>query len=233
VPSSTASRLPAALLAAVLAVAAALAFVATRENPGPAKAQDRVSLAAAGDCADVQVIFARGTGERPGLGILGGPLVRALSQELAGQTVGSTAVDYAAAASQRSAGPGATEMTRQLTAQAADCPGTRFVIGGYSQGATVTDIALGIRTGTSRGTAIPANLRDRVAAVVVFGNPLGIGGRTIAGSAPEFADRAIEFCNRGDIFCTGRGSIGPHLAYRTDGSIAEGAEFAAAQVRDS
>jgi cutinase len=69
--------------------------------------------------------------------------------------VSSSAVAYAAAASQAGAGPGATDMTNQLTEVAADCPGTRFVVGGYSQGATVTSIALGIRTGVSRGTPIP------------------------------------------------------------------------------
>lgn len=93
----------------------------------------------AATCRDVDVVFARGTGETPALGILGRPLVSALASSLSGCTVSSYAVDYAASSSQTSAGPGATDMSTHLRTVAAECPGTRFVIGGYSQGATVTD----------------------------------------------------------------------------------------------
>lgn len=101
-------------------------------------------------CSDVQVVFARGSTEAPGLGILGRPLVSAVQQQLPGLTVDSYAVDYAANVSQTSAGPGATDMSDHITEVAARCPDTEFVIGGYSQGASVTDIAIGIRTTLGR-----------------------------------------------------------------------------------
>ncbi|GHF22966.1 hypothetical protein GCM10017786_66310 [Amycolatopsis deserti] len=43
-------------------------------------------------------------------------------------------------------------MSNHIKSTAAACPGTKFAIGGYSQGASVTDIAIGIRTylGTGR-----------------------------------------------------------------------------------
>ncbi|MDQ1033785.1 hypothetical protein QFZ75_000201 [Streptomyces sp. V3I8] len=66
------------------------------------------SMASAAPCSDVEVVFARGTGEAPGLGITGAPLVRNIKSGLSGKTVTSHAVDYAANFSQTSAGPGAT-----------------------------------------------------------------------------------------------------------------------------
>ena len=181
-------------------------------------------------CSDVELVFARGTGEPQGLGILGRPLEQALADELPNQTVDSFAVVYAAASNQRSAGPGATNMTQHIQQVAQSCPETQFVIGGYSQGATVTDIAIGIRGVGTQGEAIPADLRDRVAAVVVFGNPLGIRRQTIARAAPEFADRAVEFCAAGDPVCGGGNNFSAHLAYARNGDVQDGAEFAAGQI---
>jgi cutinase len=191
------------------------------------------SPAAAATCSDVDVVFARGTGETPGLGITGTPFVRALTAELSDRTVTSYAVDYAANSSQTSAGPGATDVSAHVSQVAASCPSTRFVLGGYSQGATVTDIAVGIRTGTTTGTPVPAALADRVAAVVVFGNPLGLSGRTIATASTTYGPKSKDYCNSSDSVCgsapkTGTGS---HLSYASNGATSDGARFAAGLVR--
>ena len=185
-----------------------------------------------GSCSDVELVFARGTGEPQGLGIVGGPLARSLAAELPDQDVGSFAVEYAAAASQASAGPGATNMSQHITAVAEQCPDTRFVIGGYSQGASVTDIAMGIRAGTP-GEAIPDELAPRVAAVVVFGNPLNARGRTIEESSAEFGPKAKEFCADGDPVCGGGGNFAAHLSYPRNGDVQEAAEFAAGKINGS
>ena len=131
--------------------------------------------ASGASCSTVEVIFARGSGELPGLGIVGQPFVTAIRSGLAGQSVSSYAVNYAAALDQSSAGAGATDMTNRVRSVAAQCPNTSFVLGGYSQGASVTDISIGIRTMLGTGQTIPANLSSRVKAVVVFGNPLRQG----------------------------------------------------------
>ncbi|SCX37824.1 cutinase [Klenkia marina] len=189
---------------------------------------------AAAACADVDVVFARGTGETPGLGITGRPFVSALTSQLADRTVSSYAVDYAANSSQTSAGPGSADMSRHVSEVAAACPGTRFVLGGYSQGATVTDLAVGIRTGVSTGTPIPAALADRVVAVVVFGNPLGLsGGRTIATASPTYGPRSVDYCNSSDTVCGSqpKNGTGGHLSYASNGATTAGASFAAARVR--
>ncbi|ADG75999.1 cutinase [Cellulomonas flavigena DSM 20109] len=208
-------------LAGVVAAVAALASVTTLAT----------GASAAPACPDVELVFARGTGEAAGLGIVGRPLERALAAELPGRTVVATAVDYAASSSQASAGPGSGDMVAKVRSRAAACPGTQFVLGGYSQGATVTDLALGIRTGVTAGTALPEDLAARVAAVVVYGNPLGLTRRTIAQAAPAFATRTVEYCNAGDPVCEpGGGRFTAHITYATNGTVLEGARFAAARV---
>ncbi|MFJ3666929.1 cutinase family protein [Streptomyces sp. NPDC090106] len=188
------------------------------------------SIASAAPCSDVEVVFARGTGEAPGLGITGSPLVRNIKSALPGRTVSSYAVDYAANFSQTSAGPGATDMTNRVRSVAANCPGTSFVLGGYSQGGSVTDIALGIPTRLGTGRTIPAELAPRVKAVVVFGNPLRLSGRTIASASAEFGPRSKEFCNTGDPVCGNGRNTAAHLTYHVNGSVEQGAKFAAQQL---
>ncbi|MFE2532102.1 cutinase family protein [Streptomyces sp. NPDC059371] len=188
------------------------------------------SMASAAPCSDVEVVFARGTGEAPGLGITGTPLVRSIKSALPGKTVSSYAVDYAANFSQTSAGPGATDMTNRVKSTAANCPNTSFVLGGYSQGGSVTDIALGISTRLGTGRTIPAGLAGRVKAIVVFGNPLRLSGRTIASAGGQFGSKAKEFCNAGDPVCGNGRNSAAHLTYHLNGSVEQGGRFAAERV---
>jgi cutinase len=56
---------------------------------------------------------------------------------------------------------------------AANCPNTRLVLGGYSQGAMVIDL-ITIAQARVAGfipASLPADVADHVAAVAVFGNP--------------------------------------------------------------
>jgi cutinase len=181
-------------------------------------------------CPDVELVFARGTGEPQGLGIVGRPLAAALGADLPNAAVGSFAVVYPAAADQSSAGPGATDMSRHIVSVAQSCPDTKFVIGGYSQGATVADIAMGIPGAGAPGEAIPSGLTDRVAAVVAFGSPLGLQRRTIAQSSPDFGPKAKEFCNAGDPVCGNGANLAAHLAYPRNGSVEQAAQFAAGKI---
>ncbi|MFJ9724746.1 cutinase family protein [Streptomyces sp. NPDC101209] len=190
------------------------------------------SLASAAPCPDVEVVFARGTGEAPGLGITGTPLVNGLKSALPGKTVSSYAVDYAANFSQTSAGPGATDMTDRVKTIASNCPATAIVLGGYSQGGSVTDIALGIPTRLGTGRTIPPQLADRVKAVVVFGNPLRLSGRTIASASDLYGAKAKEFCNTGDPVCGNGRNSAAHLTYHLNGSVEQGARFAAAKINE-
>jgi cutinase len=208
--------------AAALSVAAAAAAVGGTTLAAPS---------AAAVCTDIHVVFARGSGELPGLGITGGPFVDAVRSNAAGRSVSSYAVNYAAALDQSSAGAGATDMTRHVVQYAAECPGARIVLGGYSQGASVTDISIGIPTVLGRGETIPASLSSRVTAVVVFGNPLRLTGGTIPTSSRTYGPKALDDCNAGDPVCAGGINVLAHLTYGFDGSAAAGGRFAAQRSR--
>lgn len=187
-------------------------------------------------CPNIEVVFARGTGELPGVGFVGTPFVNALTTKLSGYSVRSYAVNYAADFMQTSSTPGARDMVNHVRTVATTCPNTRFVLGGYSQGATVTDKALGISFSMStNNTQIPPELAGRVAAVVVFGNPLGLTGGTIATKSTTYGPRSRDYCNNADIVCGGRsgGALGGHLSYPLNGSTEAGAQFAAELVRAS
>lgn len=181
-------------------------------------------------CPDVDVVFARGTGEAPGLGGTGTALMDALQADLPGKIVTSYAVNYDASFTQADVGPGATDLSNHVISVAGQCPQTTFVIGGYSQGASVVDVAIGIPPTLGQVTTIPASLASRIAAVVVFGNPLGDLSQTIASLSPVYGPKSDSFCNAGDPVCARGFNLDAHLAYATDGSAVQGAQFAAEQV---
>ncbi|EGZ11729.1 cutin hydrolase [Phytophthora sojae] len=185
------------------------------------------------DCSDVHVVFARGSGELAGLGICGEPLVSGITSDLSGMSVSSYAVDYLASYDQTSAGPGATDMTDHVVSVAVECPDTVFVLGGYSQGASVTDIAIGIKTVLGTGSVIPDTLSSRINAIVTFGNPLKLTGETISSASSTYGSKAIEFCNTGDPVCGNGANMLAHLTYATDGSVTTAAQKAAALVKGS
>ncbi|MBL7488662.1 cutinase family protein [Frankia sp. AgB1.9] len=219
-------------LISFVAMAAAATGGGLAGCPGPSSGSGSNPANPAG-CADVEVVFARGSGELPGLGITGTPFVSSLTSDLAGKSVTSYAVNYAADLAQTSAGAGATDMSNHVSSVAAKCPNTEFVLGGYSQGASVTDIAIGIPTFLGSGTTIPTSLAPRVAAVVVFGNPLALYGQHIPTASSLYGSKAQEFCAAGDPVCANGANGVAHLSYPTNGMTTQGAAFAAAKVKAS
>ena len=187
--------------------------------------------AAAATCTDIHVVFARGTADLPPLGIVGGPFVDAVRANSLGRSVSAYGVNYAASIDQSSAGPGATDMTNHTVQYARDCPNSRIVLGGYSQGASVTDIAIGIPTLLGSGRTLPIELAPRISAVVVFGNPLRLQGQSINSASRTYGGRALDDCNAGDPICGGGINILAHLTYGFDGSAAAGGAFAAQRSR--
>lgn len=182
-------------------------------------------------CADVEVVFARGTLELPGVGLAGGPFADAIKANLLGKSVNVYAVNYDADVLQTSAGAGATDMTNHVKSVAASCPNTSFVLGGYSQGASVTDIALGIPTFLGSGSSIPLELSPRIKAIGVFGNPLRLFGQNINSASLLYGGRAKDICASGDPICANGVNIAAHLGYGLDGSAASAGQFAANLVK--
>lgn len=160
-----------------------------------------VPSAAADDCPDAQVIFARGTDEPAGIGRVGQAFVDSLRQDT-GQNIGVYAVNYKASLLQLHGGDGAKDAINHIKSMADKCPDTPLVLGGYSQGASVIDIITGVPVGgISWGSSLPTRYADNVAAVVTFGNPADRAGGPISTQSALFGSKAIDLCNPGDPIC--------------------------------
>ncbi|WP_405875277.1 cutinase family protein [Streptomyces sp. NBC_00005] len=188
--------------------------------------------ASAATCSDIDVVAARGTFEPGTLGVIvGDPVYSALQKKLTGKNLSSYAVDYPADLSLTSAAQGNADLVNHVNAQAAACPNQRFILVGYSQGANVVDNSIGISSdgavvGSPIVATIPAALEPRVAAVLLFGNPIRALGKSVTGT---YQSRTIDYCAKGDPVCENGGDdVLAHLGYTADADAA--AAFAAGKV---
>jgi cutinase len=228
-----ARRFVRSLGAAVVTTAAALLSATVLIAP--------VSAAA---CPDVDVTFARGTNEPPGVGGVGQAFVDALRAQLGGRSLQVYPVNYSAGEDfAPSASAGAGDANAHVVSMVATCPQTKLVLGGYSLGAMVIDL-ITIARGPIVGL-IPATLTadeaDHVAAVAVFGNPSAryLGG-PISEVSPWYGAKAIDLCAPGDPVCTPGGALAlpshdelfsaPHLSYVHSGMPAQAATFVASHL---
>lgn len=187
-------------------------------------------------CPDVEVVFARGTGEPPGLGRVGQAFVDTLAPQLGGRTLETYAVNYPASFNFLTTAQGADDAAAQIVAVSSRCPATRVVLGGFSQGAAVVAMLaavppLGDRIGEI-GSAPPLAppFADRVNAAAVFGNPSARFGTPLS-SAGSFAGRAIDLCNVDDPICSPGGrSRQAHDGYQFPPFSEEAAGFVAARL---
>jgi cutinase len=199
-------------LAAATALAAAL-VIAPAATPFSTAALIPSASAA---CPDVEVVFARGRQEPPGVGAVGDVLVNSLRSQVR-LSVGVYGVNWPADLSARS---GANDMIAHVQSMAASCPNTRMVLGGYSLGATAADLM-------TRVNPLPPGMDQHIAAVALFGN-----GAKRLGPAPAFAGRTIDQCADGDPIC-GRGVNFPsHLqpSYLGSGLVDQAASFIAGKL---
>jgi cutinase len=167
----------------------------------PAAVSRGVPSAGADDCPDVEVTFARGTDEPPGLGRVGQALVDALRQQT-GMNIGAYPVNYKASLLQLHTDDGSKDAVSHIKSMADKCPNTPQVLGGYSQGASLMDIVVGDSVGgLLRGTTLPAQYANTVAAVVTFGNVGDRSGAPVTTASPLFGSKAMDFCNPADPIC--------------------------------
>jgi cutinase len=185
-------------------------------------------VAEAAPCPDVEVVFARGTTEPPGVGGIGQAFVDSVRSQLGGRSVGVYAVNYPASNDfSRSAPAGGDDMSAHVQAMAANCPNTRMVLGGYSQGAAVVDLAT---------TQMPADVADNVAAAAEFGGARSAFADSLSPGplpsvGPLFAAKTIEMCVPNDPICYQGGSdMRAHGAYVQTGMVNDAAAFAASRV---
>ena len=187
---------------------------------------------ASADCPDIEVVFARGTEDTPGLGAVGGEFVQVLSSKVGGRSVGSYAVNYPASFNFLLAGDGANDASAHVQYMMGACPNTRLVLGGYSQGAAVIDVITSVPVPIlAFNNPLPPNAPDFVAAVVAFGNPSAKLGAPLT-IAPVWGPKSIDLCNGGDPICQTDGEIvNAHKSPNyTGGFVNQAADFVAGRL---
>jgi cutinase len=179
--------------AAVLAAAALTIAPAALPSGTPGSAPG----AAAANCPDVEVVFARGRYESPGPGAVGNAFISALRSKT-GRNVGVYAVKYPA---DTEVDVGANDMSGHIQSMAANCPNTRLVLGGYSLGAAVTDVVVAAPIAAfGFNNPLPPGMDQHVAAVALFGNGSQWVG-PITNFNPIYNDRTIDLCHGADPVC--------------------------------
>src|ERR1700744_5700428 len=169
-----------ALLAAGLVIAPALV---------PYQVAGPIPTASAA-CPDVEVDFARGREEAPGVGEVGQAFINSLQSKVPHMTIGSYGVNYPADVSVTK---GSNDMSAHVQQMGASCPNTKLVLGGYSLGAAAADVVVGVnRPGFGFMNPLPPSVDQHVAAVALFGN----GTQRVLGPAtnfsPAFAAKTID-----------------------------------------
>ena len=200
----------------------------------PAVATYVTPSASAAPCPPVEVVFARGRIEPPGIGILGNAFVSALRSKT-NKNVGVYAVRYPA---DTEIDIGANDMSAHIQYMANNCPDTRLVLGGYSLGAAVTDVVLAVPFDFFGFTnPLPPGMDQHVAAVALFGNGSQWAG-PITNFNPIYRDRTIDLCHGADPVCnpadpnTWENNFSQHLAnaYVQAGMPNQAADFVASKL---
>jgi cutinase len=185
-------------------------------------------VAGAAPCPDVEVVFARGTTEPAGVGGIGQAFVDSVRSHVGGRSVGVYAVNYPASNDFASSTPaGGDDMSAHVQSMATNCPNTKLVLGGYSQGAAVVDLAT---------TSMPAAVSDKVAAAAEFGGARSsfadsLSAGPLPSVGPLYRAKTIEMCVPNDPICSEGGwDWAAHGAYVQTGMVNDAAAFAASKI---
>ena len=206
-------------LPAVIAVFAAASGIALVGAPTASAA-----------CSPIEVVWARGTDQPPGLGREGEAFVSAFKNQV-GSSVGVYAVNYPASDDFTQVAQGANDASAHVQGTVANCPATKIVLGGYSQGAGVIDAITTVANPLfGFDNTLPPEVADHVAAVAVFGNPTAKLGQPLTSLSPLYGPKAIDLCNGADPVCSPGDDVAAHSLYVQTGLIQQGADFAAGRV---
>jgi cutinase len=196
--------------------------------------------ASASPCADVEVVFARGTGEPPGVGGTGQAFVDALRARTGGKSLDVYPVDYPASNEWSTGLDGIRNAATYIESTAARCPNTKMVLGGYSQGAAVMGFVTSdaVPAGVDPATVpkpLAPSIASHVAAVVLYGMPnvraMDFLGEPPVVIGPTYAAKTIKVCVPEDPVCSDGMNFAAHNTYADDaGFVDQGADFAAARV---
>lgn len=227
------------------AVGATAALAASAVLFGSAAAGTITARATAEPCPDVDVVFARGTSEPPGVGGIGAGFVDALRGQLGARSLAVYPVNYPASSDFGNPDFPATfidgirDASSHLETMAANCPNTREVLGGFSQGAAVAGFvtSAAVPKGISPAAVpkpMPPNVASHVAAVVLFGTPsdqfLEHYGAPAIAIGPAYQAKTLRLCAPGDPVCGGGNDGAAHASYVANGMAGQAASYAVSHL---
>jgi hypothetical protein len=189
-------------------------------------------------CPDVEVVFARGTTEDPGVGSTGAALVNSLWPQLSTKSVKVYPVKYPATLDFATSLDGVKDASAHIRSMTADCPDTKLVLGGFSQGAAVMGFVTAsvIPDGAPGGAPnpMPPEVADHVAAVALFGRPNARFMNAIREPqiviGPLYASKTIDLCVPDDPICSNGLDFKAHNTYADAGYVDQAATFVANRV---
>jgi cutinase len=198
------------------------------------------AFASAQPCPDAEVVFARGTTEQPGLGPTGQAFVDSLRAQVGAKSIGEYAVDYPASLDFATAVDGIDDASAHVKAMSANCPKTKLVLGGFSQGAAVmgfvtADVIPDGVDGSTVPAPMPPDVANHVAAVALLGKPnnrfMNAIDRPLVTIGPLYAAKTIDLCIPEDPVCSSGRDIGAHMKYVETGTVDQAATFAASRLQ--
>ncbi|WP_241666463.1 cutinase family protein, partial [Mycobacterium marseillense] len=195
---------------------------------------------ATAQCPDVQVVFARGTGEEPGVGPTGQAFVDALHQRVGDRSFDVYPVNYPATDQWDTGIDGIRDASTHVVSMAHDCPTTKMVLGGYSQGAAVMGFVTSAAVPEGIDPAavpkpLAPDVANHVSSVVLFGMPnvraMNFLGEPPVVIGPTYADKTLKVCAIEDPVCSDGMNFAAHNTYADDGSIIDkGVAFASSHL---
>lgn len=198
--------------------------------------------AGAQPCPAIEVVFARGTGEPPGVGPTGQAFLNALNARVEGGVPATYAVDYPANDQWDTGVDGIRDAGAHVVSRATTCPETKMVLGGYSQGAAVMGFVTSAQVpdGVDPATVpkpLEPDVADHVAAVVLFAMPneraMNFLKEPTIAIGPLYQAKTLQVCAPEDAVCSDGMSFAAHDSYAGDDAtmVQQGADFAAQRLQ--
>jgi hypothetical protein len=134
---------------------------------------------------------------------------------------------------------GIRDTTSHVESMTANCPNTKEVLGGYSQGAAVAGYATSaaVPAGVPASAVpppMPPGIANHVSAVTLFGTPSGQfldkyhAPALVIGSL--YQPKTIQLCAPGDSICGNGDDPLAHVSYPVNGMTNQAADFASSHL---
>lgn len=197
--------------------------------------------ASADPCPDVQVVFARGTDDPPGVGPTGQAFIDSLRPRVGARSFDVYAVNYPATFDWTNAGlQGIRDAGAHVVSMAHDCPNTKMVLGGYSQGAAVMGFvtSASVPNGIDPATVpkpLDPEVANHISSVVLYALPneraMNFFGEPPVVIGPLYQPKTIQVCAPEDPICTDGMNFRAHDTYSSNAAVIDqGAAFAASRL---